>query len=864
MNFILRSRDAIRPEFAGAKAAALARLEESGIDVPPWVVIVPEAFLESLSVTQRAHYAAAKAQGRSFSVPAGLRPAPRVLAGVHQAVREICPSGESLAVRSSGVEEDGFHRSFAGQYQSFLFVDPCSVAEKIAAVWYSAFSERLLSYRRASELPVPGDPCAVLLQRMVDAEVSGVAFSADPLTGRRGVCVVAATPGTGEALVGGHCDGATWRVDRAGKIIEASAAGTMPGRHPLIDEEAVRRIAGLARRIAGYSGVPQDIEWAMAQGRLYVLQARPITALLSRADPDGRMRLWDNSNIVESYSGVTTPLTYSFARGAYECVYRRFCQIAGVPGADIAANEALFRGMIGLIRGRVYYNLMNWYRLLALIPGFCVNRRFMEQMMGVRSRLAAQGAHEIAALPAGSQLADLWRMVCTGTALFGSFLTLRRSISCFHAELADALRLPAIPLEEQEPDELASYYRTLELRLLARWGVPIVNDLFAMIFQGVLRHLCSVWLDNTKICSRLLECGDKVISIEPVRRIRELARLAAANPGLPQSLITGTPAEIRRAVHAVPDFEREYERYLERFQDRCLGELKLESPTVRDDPLPLLRTVGALAITLSAEDTTEAKVPDAEPISDAATFQRLSPLRRILFRWVLHHARARVADRENLRFERTRVFGLVRRIFTEFGRRFAALELIARPEDIFYLEVEEILGFVEGTATCTKLGELAAIRRREFEEYHVPAPSERFETHGSVYHGNDFFTVSPEHRSSVDGERQCGLGCSPGKVRGTVCVIRDPRHRRPKRGEIVVAPNTDPGWIVIFPLARGLIVERGSLLSHSAIVARELGLPAVVAVPGACDWLRDGDEVEMDGESGEIRRLHSTIKREAA
>ncbi|WP_243689552.1 hypothetical protein, partial [Geotalea toluenoxydans] len=118
--------------------------------------------------------------------------------------------------------------------------------------------------------------------------------------------------------------------------------------------------------------------------RLYLLQSRPITSLATLPDPDGGLNIWDNSNIVESYGGVTTPLTFSFARHIYEGVYRQFCRIMAVPADAIAANERIFPRMLGLVRGRVYYNLLNWYRLLAMLPGFTSNRRFMEQMMGLR------------------------------------------------------------------------------------------------------------------------------------------------------------------------------------------------------------------------------------------------------------------------------------------------------------------------------------------------------------------------------------------------------------------------------------------------------------------------------------------------
>jgi pyruvate,water dikinase len=221
---------------------------------------------------------------------------------------------------------------------------------------------------------------------------------------------------------------------------------------------------------------------------------------------------------------------------------------------------------------------------------------------------------------------------------------------------------------------------------------------------------------------------------------------------------------------------------------------------------------------------------------------------------VLRQARTRIRDRENLRFERTRLFGRVRRIFLEFGRRFSSLGVLDSPRDIFHLEVEEILGFVEGTGTSTNLKGLAALRKFEYEGHRrSEPPPDRFETRGAVS-----LVIIPcfgAAGSPPTGETRTGLGCCAGFVRGRVRVIADPRSATLQEGEILVAERTDPGWVMLFPAAAGLLVERGSLLSHSAIVAREMGIPAVVAVAGLTHWLKDGDRVELDGASGVVRRL---------
>ncbi|HEY0008936.1 MAG TPA: PEP-utilizing enzyme, partial [Tepidisphaeraceae bacterium] len=213
-------------------------------------------------------------------------------------------------------------------------------------------------------------------------------------------------------------------------------------------------------------------------------------------------------------------------------------------------------------------------------------------------------------------------------------------------------------------------------------------------------------------------------------------------------------------------------------------------------------------------------------------------------------------DRENLRFERTRLFGRVRRIFVEIGRRLMSEGLLENDRDIFYLTLDEVLAYVEGTSVDTDLKTIASRRLAAFARFRESLPpADRFETFGAVYLGNAF-TAPASETPSTGGLK--GTGCCPGVVRGRVRLIRDPRGAHLHHGEILVAERTDPGWIMLFPAATGVLVERGSLLSHSAIVARELGIPAIVSIPNLMTTLIDGQTVEMNGSTGTITVIEAT------
>jgi pyruvate,water dikinase len=689
------------------------------------------------------------------------------------------------------------------------------------------------------------------------------------------VAVVTAVAGLGDRLVDGSSDALTAHVTRAGAVTFArsSGAATPDACAVPLSERQAAAIAALARACERHFGRPQDIEWAMEAGELFLLQARPITTLAGLADPDGWVRLWDNSNIAESYGGVTTPLTFSFALHVYEQVYRQLARTLGAPPRLLEEHADTFRHMLGLVRGRVYYNLISWYRLLSLLPGFTVNRRFMEQMMGVKEGLPSSVLAELTAAPWHARVNDARRLVVALVGLVARLATLPRRVRHFTRRL-DAVLGAAPDLDAMRPDELVAHYRELERRLITHWDAPLLNDLFAMVFYGLLRTLVARWCgDATGALANDLVSGEGgIISAEPAARVRELARLAAADPAFVATLAAGTPGAIERAVRAHPPFAARYAAYLERFADRCLEELKLESATLRDDPLPLLRAVAQVAQALPSASGPERTTAPGAALRRAAELRArraigVHPPRRILFGIVLGQARRRIRDRENLRFERTRVFGRVRRIVVELGRRLYATDRLADPRDVFYLEIGEVLGDVEGTATTTDLAGLAALRRAAYAGYRAAEPpDDRFETRGAVYQGNRYRASAAPELAAPDiagGERRQGIGCCPGVVRGRVRIVTNPQDARLGQGEILVAERTDPGWIMLFPAAAGVVVERGSLLSHSAIIARELGIPTIVAARGVLGWLAEGDWVEMDGGAGTITRLAAPDATEA-
>ncbi|MGI9522849.1 MAG: PEP/pyruvate-binding domain-containing protein [Hyphomicrobiaceae bacterium] len=811
--FIHSPDDACDVSDVGGKAAALARLVARGFNVPAFFAI------DASSSGDIAESDIAPCLARLGEGP--------------------------FAVRSSGPEEDGAAHSHAGQFLSLLNVTASDIPAAVHQVWESGATESLKSYRTSHGLDPDGGAPAVIVQRMVDARAAGVAFSADPVSGRRDRVVVSATEGLGDRLVSGEIDGEQYIVETAtGKVV------TAPDEAVALSKQDVTAVVDLACRVEQALGAPQDIEWAFDSDRLYLLQARAITTeLRAPANDDTTVTVFDNSNIIESYPGLVTPLTFSFAQYAYARVYRAFLTICGVNNETVRSNSAALENMLGRIDGRVYYNLINWYRLLALLPGFSLNRSHMETMMGVDEPLPVAIADALAPPPAkGFAAIREWAKVARmGGKLAFEAIRLPRTVRQFHDRLNAALDTDASAIDKMSLAQLASYYRRIEATLLDRWDAPLINDFLCMIAFGGSRKLTERWIGpaGLELHNDVMIGQGDIISAEPPRRIARMGRMIADDDELIDALEAGDATAIERNS----ELAKAVGEYIAKFGDRCTEELKLESITLDVNPKPLLASIAG-----SARDPKNAPAHQSGGIERLNTLLVGKPLKRWALKRVLDWAKARVRDRENLRFERTRIFGQARRVFLAMGQQLHAIDRLAAPRDIFLLTVQEALGAIEGFGHDRDLKVLATMRRQQFEvDRQRPAPSERLTFEGAVI-AQDISTSEPVEPVDV-GNLLKGTGCSAGVVTAKARVVRDPANEKLERGEVLVAQHTDPGWIALFANASAIVVERGSLLSHSAIVARELGLPCVVGLKGAMSAIQTGGLIEVDGGSGIVRKF---------
>ncbi|MBI3510113.1 MAG: phosphoenolpyruvate synthase [Bacteroidetes bacterium] len=867
MRYFLNTEKECAKDFVvGGKARNLFRMAEIGMNVPKFAVIPQEELISLVPEDIRnSDYKSIIDFIDRISIPEEFI----------RKIRADFPGTEYFAVRSSAIDEDGSEFSFAGQFESHLFVKEENIAAKIKRVWCSAFSERVFEYRKNNKLEQKFG-IAVIIQEMIDAEVAGVAFGINPMNGNKNEKLISSVYGLGEGLVSGELNSDNYTLTRekinsqltekTHKIIldSESSGGTRMAEVEKVkqniaslDEQKVYGIGRILDQLFSEYKKPQDIEFAFRSGELFLLQARPITTLNKFNDQSGDYILWDNSNIIESYPGITTPLTFSFISKSYEGAYRLFGGFMGVSEKTQKQNERVFANTLGLINGRVYYNLKTWYHMLAMLPGYSINARFMEKMMGVKERFDIPETYRLTKGKAW------WSIVKMIGRMYMRFISLPRKRRAFMKLLNETIsHYKKINYSEKNANELMQLYLEFERTLLNEWKAPLLNDFFAMIWFGLLQKRCVKYglsKKNQNIHNDLLCGSSDIISIQPIHRSIALATSISSDEELKKLFIHENEKTIwknlsENKAEKYRELKTEIDRYISDFGERCIGELKLETVSYTQDPAKFIKILKSYVETGITLKTTSGKIEEelrANAEKEVNATLQYNIYRKWKLKRTLSKARALVSSRENLRYERTRAFGIVREIFSNMGTRFYSDGIIENARDIFYLTREEIFCFIEGTSVTQNIKALIQLRKTEFENYQKQdIPSERFATYGTVYHANDFFSLSRVNK--VEGDLK-GIGCCPGRVKAKVKVILNPDEVSSLDGDILVTSSTDPGWVTLFPSASGIIVERGSLLSHSAIVSREMGKPCIVSVTGLLKTLKTGDEIEMDGSSGEIK-----------
>ncbi|MCB0519585.1 MAG: phosphoenolpyruvate synthase [Lewinellaceae bacterium] len=864
MNNILQPTDPIPPTIGG-KARSLLQMAALGIPTAPFVV-VPDTWLEATFGGQLLD---------THGTPQFDRvQLPEELLAEIRARFDL--TTRYFAVRSSYRDEDSDQFSFAGQFKTRLFVPAAELEQAILDVWASCASEHLLTYQREHGLQ-PIHYLSVIVQAMLEPDVSGVAFSLNPVTGHRKQQVINAVYGVGEGLVSGDLPADQYVVtngqveaqiatkehtyvfdERAGKGLIRKGVASAKQHEPCLTDAQVLEVGQRVEQLRHHFLKHQDVEFAFCGSKLYILQSRPVTTLRHLPDTHGHYIVWDNSNIIESYPGLTSPLTFSYILQLYEKAYRQFVELMGVPKKEIEANAEHFANMLGLLNGRVYYNLRSWYQMISMLPGYSFNARFMEQMMGVKERFD---------LEATDRRSKQWDSLRIGNMV----VSILRNLFTLEAQKRDFVRqfedmeagIRAIDPDSVSADQIMRIYKRQETLLLKIWKAPLVNDFFAMIYFGLLKkRVTEMFGEETNIHNDLLVGGNTIITTKPAELIAALVNKIYASTKLINLFKNPDKYHILNQINTDPylaEIKQDMAAYVDQFGDRMVGELKLETKTYKQHPELFIDVLQSYILNDRKPQSLNFRSgPEVRLAAERAIWGKLrgKPVARMVLRHIIRRARQLVSGRENLRLYRTKAFGEARAAFCKLGEIFCCEGLLNEPDDIFMFTKDEIFTYIQGTSVNYDLKSLFELRKMQYTDFQKEiSQSERIKTYGIVYQGNAFVHGKPiaEQPGALKG-----IGCCKGVVKGKVKIVQKPEDAFDMDGDILVTTTTDPGWVTIFPSISGILVERGSLLSHAAIVSREMGIPCIVGINGLTAKLKPGDYVEMDGEKGIVNIITNT------
>jgi pyruvate,water dikinase len=841
------------PNFGG-KANQLLAVKDKGIAIPEFVII-PADYLTSLIPPD------------TVSIKEFIR----TYQFSDDFINTIFNSFEEtnfVAVRSSALNEDGKEKSFAGQYETKLFVTKETLSQAIVSVWLSAFSERVAAYRKQNN--ISKSDMAIIVQRMIDADAAGVAFAVNPLTGNENETVINAVWGLGEGIVSGELNADLFLVENekitrqiaekkwAIKLNERRKTGTekvalseLQSTTACLNELQILEVERLVKKLSAHFQVPQDIEFAYQNNRLYLLQTRTVTAIARQEQEP--LIIWDNSNIVESYPALTLPLTFSFIVKMYEAVYTQLSLILGVSAKTVAKNRDVYANMLGLLCGRVYYHLNNWHQSLSLLPGYKLNAEFMDNMMGVKEKFDTKVEHS------KGKLAAYFSVFFALVKMLKKLFTLNRDRIAFQTYFNNIMReYEAMNFDKMSLQELATHYHRFENTLVKKWKAPLVNDFFCMIYFGVLQKLVvNYQLDENGTLHNDLVSGAKdIISTEPITLTLSITKLILQSPEATALFKNSSPEKILSALpkNEYAQMNDAIKNYIQKWGDRCVGELKLETITYKQQPENYIKILQSYVRNNRNEPTQTKNQIRQQAEEKVKKKLKGKPIKKIIFSYVLRKARYLVSNRENLRFERTRGFGMVRTMMIAIGKKFAKENRLQNERDIFYLTQNEIFESIKNGSASADLKALVELRKKEYTNYAAINLPERIKANGVITD----FSVFQSNAETIEDTTLKGIGCCAGIVRGKVSVIHSPDEIDSLNNTILVTASTDPGWVVLFPSASAIVVERGSLLSHSAIVSREMGIPCVVGVKNLLRILKTGDTVEIDGAKGTVKMIEQT------
>jgi phosphohistidine swiveling domain-containing protein len=773
-----------------------------------------------------------KARGLARLIAAGLRvPAGVVIVGARSAgdldsLDAIARLGSGkLAVRSSARGEDGEQASYAGQYLSVLEVEgEPALREAVDRCFASVHAERVRAYEGGSG---EGE-MAVVVQRMIDARCAGVLFTLDPVTGARDRWSIEAVEGLGEALVSGHARPDRHRVDP--EHPELAVVSELAGDAPVLRDDELRRLVEQAKQaLVRLGGSPLDMEWAIdREGEIHWLQARPATGLagpgLGELDSTTKPPSlgFTRYNVGEILPGAITPLTATTTIELIEQGLQRFYRRLGIFVEGAEGADAPDRCLV-MVSGHVFMNMRAPYLFSAKVAG--ADKQSADRSLGGRV------FDELEGMPPWGPMRRLW----TALRLFPVLRRADREVARVERELA-ALRASGDPIADLE--RLLHFGSDVaEVHMLAStWSGMLAGILENMLGEG--KPLDAV---QRQRFAGLLRGIGSIESADIGLELDAVVDALRSEPGACERLREADDAELLAWLRSREGGRASqcFGALLDRHGHRCVRELELREASWAEDPTPLLGVLRA-----ATTGTTTRARPAAGNLDEVELPRKGA--RGI--RWIVPKAHEAIRLRERCKSLFVQVVRRIKTHCVELGERLVGERALADLDMVFFLTRDELLASVRpGSTAARELTRIAARRRRALAQQ----ASLRF---AMVSRAKP--QPLPPEPVPAGTRRLAGTPVSPGIVEGRARVVRTAREAgRLVPGEILIAPFTDAGWTPYFSVAAGLATEIGGTLSHGAVVARELGLPAVVDLGGATELFTTGQHVRLDADTGQLSAL---------
>lgn len=740
----------------------------------------------------------------------------------------LLSEGKEFSVRSAAFCEDSHDLSFAGQFDSFLFVKRDDVLNRISACFASAQNECVRSYCEENGIASSNIKMTVIVQEMISSDFSGVLFSSNP-QGILNESVIVMGAGTGDNVVEEKTEVITCYYNKNDKKYYTEK--NHPDA-PDIDEKTVHRLILVCSDVERIFGELVDIEFAIKDDEIFLLQSRPITTLKTDSP-----LIFDNSNIVESYPGISLPLTVSFVIKAYSGVFKGLANRVLRDEKELSKYDDVFLNMTGATNGRIYYKISNWYTLLSFLPLSNKIIPMWQDMMGVSDRSYDKNLVKL----------SFFKRAFTYFNIISEAFSIRKNMEKLNADFPATEEYFRKHFSKSSTlEDIKQIYDDVSKNVLSVWDITLLNDLYAFVFTGLLKHEikktgCKDYEKKTN------EFISGITNIESMKPVRAMINLACSDDAMLDDLsIAKDDFELCEKLEKYPDFRQKLYEYISLYGDRSPEELKLETITYRESPLLLVKKIRELSSDEEIFERTKRLLVEndaSETISTVLTKRK----KRILY--FAQKASIGIMNREISRLNRTRMYGMVRSLFLRAGEIFHSNGMLLDKRDVFYLTMDEIF-----YGDPNEFISLIDTRKERYAAFrNLPAFS-RIIFSGKEFDKNLLYANSVSKVTS-DEQTFMGTPSSTGVVTGEAVIVTDACNPPDTKGRIIVAKMTDPGWVFLLSNSKGIVSEKGSLLSHTAIISRELKIPSVVGVKDISEFISDGDIIELNGDVGTVTIL---------